>query len=267
MKILTQNCWGVLNRNRRKRFDIIAKTIQDRPYDIVCLQEVFLRRWHSQPFHRLDGYCNSYQKGIISLKGGLLTLTRQLPKEVTFHRYQAQGNLFSQQVTDAALGKGFLETIIEDEESQEELTIINVHNVSIYRPNHNQEMHLLAQSEQLFAHVKNKIENGKKIILVGDFNFERESMPYRAFVSILDDATSSLKSQLNFIANSGETEEMRHIYQNFAKLPKPALSQGNQWDFFFTNVGGVKKAQYVTHTHQYPSDHLGISVEIEVGDR
>ncbi len=234
MKILTQNCWGVPKRNRRGRFDIIAGTIGNRPYDVVCLQEIFFSRWYKQSFAALEKYCHSYQKGVITMKGGLLTLTGQQPKEVAFHRYQVQGNLFSQQVTDAALGKGFLETIIEDEESQEELTIINVHNVSIYRPNHVQEMHLLAQSEQLFRHVKNKIENGRKIILAGDFNFERESMPYCAFAKLLDDSTSSLSSR---------------------------------WDFVFTNYGKAdcaKKADYVTHRHCYPSDHPGIMVEVKL---
>ncbi|MEK6853103.1 MAG: endonuclease/exonuclease/phosphatase family protein [Nanoarchaeota archaeon] len=261
MKILTQNCWGVPIRNRRRRFDIIAETIENRHYDIVCLQEIFLRRWHSQSFHRLDEYNHSYQEGFISLKSGLLTLTKQTPKEVTFHRYQAQGNLFSQQVTDAILGKGFLETIIEHEELHEDLTIINVHNVSVYRPRHNQEMHLLAQSEQLFEYVKKKIEKGRKIILAGDFNFERESMPYYAFANLLEDMTSSLESLLDFIGNS--EEETQHIHREFVKHP----AKGNQLDFVFSNIGKTKKSQYVTHISQYPSDHLGISVKIEADDR
>lgn len=257
MRILTQNCWGVPIKKRRKRFDIIAKTIQKRPYDIVCLQEVFLHRWYEQSFKELHNYHHSYKKGVISLNGGLLTLTRQKPKEVTFHRYEVQGDIFSQQITDAALGKGFLETIIEDD--NKEITVINVHNVSIYRANYHQKMYLTAQAEQLQEHVRRKVSKGNTVILAGDLNVVRGSILYSAFAKLLNDAASSLESQLDFIANQ-ETEKVQHIHYNFTKLPEN--QHGSNLDFVFANMGETKKARYVTHFGHYPSDHPGIYVDI-----
>ena len=230
MKILTQNCWGVPKTERRKRFNIIADTIRNRPYDIVCLQEVFLRSWHQQSFADLESYHHSYQEGIISLKGGLLTLTKQQPKQISFHRYEVQGNLFSQQITDRLLGKGFLETIIED--NKEDLTIINVHNVSVYQPHYAQKMYLLAQSEQLLNHIQKKTENGERVILAGDFNFERGSNLYRNFAIMLNDLTSPLRTF--------------------------DLFKYNQVDFIFASSGNAEKADWVTHGGLCPSDHPGI---------
>lgn len=236
MKILTQNCWGVPKKERKKRFDIIADIIRNRPYDIVCLQEVFLRRWHRQSFAGLESYHHSYQEGIISLKGGLLTLTKQPPKEVAFHRYEAQGNWFSQQITDRILGKGFLETIIEDD--GEDLAVINVHNVSIYKPHYSQKMHLLAQAEQLLEYVQKKTENGQKVIVAGDFNFERGSNLYRNFAIMLNDLTSS----------PGTFDWFEY----------------DQIDFIFANCRNTEKAAYVGHLGRCPSDHPGLYADLEL---
>lgn len=233
MKIFTQNCYGVPVKHRRKRFDVVAKTIRERPYDIVCLQEIFLHRWYEQSFKELSDYHHSCQQGLISMKGGLLTLTKQPPKEVIFHRYGVQGNVFSQQITDVALGKGFLETIIEDD--KEDIAIINVHNVSVYQRCWSQKMYLMAQAEQLLDYVRKKAETGQKVILAGDLNFERESNLYRNFAIMLNDLTSSLKTF--------------------------DLFKYRQVDFVFASSGNAQKANWVTHRGLCPSDHPGVCAE------
>ncbi|MBU0470429.1 MAG: endonuclease/exonuclease/phosphatase family protein [Nanoarchaeota archaeon] len=239
MKILTQNCNG-FSRNGKKRFEIIAETIRTKNYDAVLLQEVFFCN-HQKTFENIPKssfedspqFRSSYEKGFLFLKGGLVTLTKKEPTSLKFYKYDSQGNFFNLQ--NLFLGKGFLETIVED------LVILNTHTLCtqnyeeiLYKP-------LREQIDQLLEHVRHRKNQGRTVLLGGDFNFSKNSGLYRWLKEELEDLTENIK-------------DLKHV----------PYSQG---DFIFAttlvDTPSNHNSFYVTHGLRYPSDHLGICGQVD----
>ncbi len=172
----------------------------------------------------------------LTTKGGLVTLTKAKPLEVSFHPYQNQGNFFTPQKWDRLIGKGFLETIIEDPQLGK-VTVINTHNVCTYTDD--TDRYLEAQAEQLLHRIKFHAENGEFIIVAGDFNFKRKSKLYPQFRALLHDATEGL----------GDFHLLEYETIDYILL-------GDKYNCNSTYV-------YQDLYKKYPSDHPGIFVEVE----
>ena len=235
MRILTWNIHGAYLYDRDERFPRIKKAIEEIQPDIACIQEAFFPKSRNM-LESISGYHPSYQTNFFpprTTKGGLFTLTKAKPQEVSFHPYQMQGSWRSEQKWDRLISKGFLETTIEDPEFGK-VAIINTHKVCTYSPE--PDHYLEDQVHQLVGHLEQ--ERDGLVIVAGDFNFERKTHLYQKVRTRLHDATASLG---NF-----------HLFDY-----QPI-------DYIFLNQEHQHTSQYVIVEWEdtYPSDHPGIFADI-----
>jgi len=235
MRILTWNIHGASLRDRDERFPRVKKAIEEVQPDIACIQEAFFPKSRKM-LESIEGYHASYQTNRFppkTTRGGLFTLTKAKPKKVSFHPYQTQGSWRSEQKWDRLIGKGFLETMVEDAEFGE-TTIINTHKVCTYSPE--PDHYLEDQVHQLVGHLEQERE--ELVIVAGDFNFERKTHLYQKVRTRLHEATAYLG---NF-----------HLFDY-----KPI-------DYIFLSQEHQHAPQYVIveWEDKYPSDHPGIFVDV-----
>ncbi len=251
MRIMTWNIHGVSLSDRKERFPLIKEAIEKCQPDILCIQEAFFNMSRKM-LESIEGYYVSYQtnwypipKLIQTTKGGLVTLTKAKPIEVKYNPYLAQGTWFTEQRWDRLLGKGFLETIIEDKEFGR-VTIINTHKVCTYTNDPDQ--YLEAQAEQLLKRIRKQKENGEFIIVAGDMNFQRRSKLYPQFKELFHDATEGLQ-------DAAESFQKLHLFEY------------KTIDYIFTGNKYLCEPAHVYHEswHKYPSDHPGVMVDIKPG--
>ena len=251
MRILTWNIHGASLRDRDERFPLIKKTIEEAQPDIACIQEAFFRKSRKM-LESIKGYYVSYQtnwyplpKLIETTRGGLVTLTKEKPLEVNYHPYLAQGTWLTEQRWDRLLGKGFLETIIQDKEFGR-VTIVNTHKVCTYKKDDDIDDYIIAHSKQLLGKIKELKENGP-FILAGDFNFRKKSLLYSQFRDLLHDATEDLHDAAEHLQNL-------HLYEEYRTI-----------DYIFTGDKYHCTAEYLRDQswQKYPSDHPGKLAEIK----
>ena len=238
MRILTWNIHGISLGDRNERFPKIRNAIEQYQPDVACIQEAFFQKSRSM-LSSLNEYYISRELNLfppLTTKGGLVTLSKAKPLEVSFHPYQSQGNILTEQKWDRLIGKGFLETIIEDPQFGK-VTIINTHNVCTYTDDI--DGYLEGQTEQLVKNVRKRKGNGERIIVAGDFNLKRSSRLYPQLMGMLHDATEGLE-QFHFFE-----------YETI--------------DYIFTGDKHHVESAYIYHEswQKYPSDHPGILVDIK----
>ena len=249
MRIMTWNIHGASLRDRDERFPLIKKAIEDTQPDIACIQEAFFPKSRKM-LESINGYYVSYQTNwypipgmIKSTAGGLVTLTKGKPTEVNYYPYLTQGTWVTEQRWDRLIGKGFLETIIEDKEFGR-VTIINTHKVCTYTDD--TDKYLESQADQLLQRIHQQKEKGELIILAGDMNFQRQSKLYPQFKEILHDATEGLHE---FI------EEVQKLH----------LFKYKTIDYIFTGDKYHCEPMRLYHKSwkKYPSDHPYIIVNLK----
>ena len=241
---MTWNIHGASLRDRDTRFPLIKEAIEEAQPDILCIQEAFFPKSRKM-LKSIAGYHVSYQLNWLrppSTRGGLVTLTKAKPLDVSFQSYQSQGSWFTEQRWDRLLGKGFLETIIEDTKLGK-ITIINTHKVCTYTQDTDQ--YLEAQTEQLLKDIRKRKEKGELIILAGDLNFQRRSKLYPQFQELFQDTTEGLHQTM----------------ENFHKLH---LFEYETIYYIFVGDKYYCEPTYVHHEdwQKYPSDHPGVMVDV-----
>jgi len=261
MRIMTWNIHGASLGDRNERFPRIKQAIEKYRPDIACFQEAFFPT-SREMLESIEGYYVAYETNWYpfprfaeSTKGGLVTLInkeRLVPfdetklVEINYNPYLTQGTWFTEQRWDRLIGKGFLETVIQDKEFGK-ITIINTHKVCTYTKNIDK--YLEAQAEQLLGRIRKHKEKGELIILAGDMNFSPQSKLYPAFRELLHEATEGLQPALE-------------------NLRKMNLLGYETIDYIFTGNKSHWQAQYVSHESwpseaKYPSDHPGICADVK----
>lgn len=203
LKIYTQNCKGIPFTDwRRRRREIINK-IKELDPDVVFLQEIVLK--NNLAHFALPGYEVVAVTGALFVKGGLVILSKLKIKNFYFQKFQAQGKIFSQQITDRFLGKGFL--VAETEDGQ---AFINTHLVSFYSEAPKSDKNRTSQLRQLLA----TAGNYPSAIIGGDFNFTPDSEDYALARAFLKDAAEDLSPtfenhKVDYIFATGERATRR----------------------------------------------------------
>ncbi|MCX6750978.1 MAG: hypothetical protein NTZ83_05950 [Candidatus Pacearchaeota archaeon] len=152
--------------------------------------------------------------------------------KIEFYKFKAQGTIFSKQILDRFIEKGFLVGYLGN------AVYINTHLVATYKKEKGKRVKILnKQFEQLLGFVKEKIKEGKEIILGGDFNFNSNSRNYKEITKILVDNT--LKPILKI---------------------KSEYKYG-QRDFIFSSKKESENYEEPLYPF-YVSDHPGVSVEL-----
>lgn len=189
MKVFTQNLY-YLGFKRNQRINEIKQYITYRKFDLMFLQEIVL----NSSFKKFDNLLNEdfeyFVKGRIGPKGGLAIISKKKFDKIEFYKFKEQGSIFSKQLIDRIIEKGFLVGYKGKE------VYINTHLVATYRNERGKAVeNLNRQFEELLKFIKQQIKQKNKIILAGDFNFTPHSKNYKLITDLLTDNTKNQKNK------------------------------------------------------------------------
>lgn len=182
--IVTLNAFGVPSGRTEARLRTIARELNDRALNAVCLQEVQWFRYAPLLFKAFTNFPHAaWEPHLYAPKGGLMTLTRAALRNPRFIPFTERGWMLGPTITDRMLHKGML--ISELTHGNMEITLINTHLAANYSGNWDRSNRYArleaAQLEQL-AVVVNGVPEERMVIVVGDFNIPRYSWLYHDFL-------------------------------------------------------------------------------------
>lgn len=178
LTIFVQNILGLPFINIHHRLSTIANTIHTQNPDIILLQEVNLTAY-IKFFQILDlKYQLFYSPSKLINQGGLLTLVNKKysVSDFKFTKYKNQGNIFSLQLTDQILKKGYQSLCLKDLG----ICLINTHLVTCYFTPNNPDSNHSSQIKQLSQFIT--YQKTKNLIIGGDFNFTPDTNSYYQFL-------------------------------------------------------------------------------------
>jgi endonuclease/exonuclease/phosphatase family metal-dependent hydrolase len=184
-RIVTFNCFGIPIPSLARRMATLARTLNQHPADLVCLQEVQLhlvRRMIVRGCHGLP-YA-AFEPFLYAPKGGLLTLARSPIEAQGFTLYPERGRRLALTIADVALHKGALLTRLQAHGRT--IVAINTHLSANYAgdwsPSHPYARTERDQLQRLASLVA--AQPADAIVLVGgDFNVPRHSQLYEEFIT------------------------------------------------------------------------------------
>ncbi|MGH2543737.1 MAG: endonuclease/exonuclease/phosphatase family protein [Ardenticatenaceae bacterium] len=182
--VVTFNAFGVPSLWTQARLRTIARELNDRALNAVCLQEVQWYRYVSLLWQAFSNYPHaSWEPHLYAPKGGLMTLSRQPQYNTEFIPFDERGWFLGPTITDRMLHKGML--VARLQHGNMPITLINTHLAANYSGNWSRSNRYArleaAQLEQL-AQVVNAQPQERAVIVVGDFNIPRYSWLYHEFL-------------------------------------------------------------------------------------
>ncbi|KAI2800706.1 Sphingomyelin phosphodiesterase 2, neutral membrane (Neutral sphingomyelinase) [Blomia tropicalis] len=202
LKILCLNCYGLkwISPNRAERIAWIGEYIIDNEYDIVCLQEIFVRKDYEYLSSRLRQqlpYCHWYTNSGLVGSSGLATFSNIPIESVHFHQFRLQGTPLKPYHGDwyARKGIGYARLCLQQQHQQPSSLIIHLFNQHLLA-NYGGEQygdqygaHRACQAYEIARYVEticSTIDSDNSIlILAGDFNMLDNELGYRMICSRL----------------------------------------------------------------------------------
>ncbi|MDQ4079047.1 MAG: endonuclease/exonuclease/phosphatase family protein [Chloroflexota bacterium] len=182
--VVTLNALGVPSTRTRARLRTIARELNDRALNAVCLQEVQWFRYAPLLFEAFTNFpYGSWEPHLYAPKGGLMTLTRQPQSETQFIPFEERAWFLGPSIADRMLHKGIL--ISHLTHGNMPITLINTHLAANYSANwsrSNRYAKLEAAQLKQLSRVVNEQPNHRMVIVVGDFNIPRYSWLYHEFL-------------------------------------------------------------------------------------
>jgi endonuclease/exonuclease/phosphatase family metal-dependent hydrolase len=183
--VVTLNAFGVPSMWTQARLRTIARELNDRALNAVCLQEVQWYRYVPLLFKAFTNFPSaSWEPHLYAPKGGLMTLTRQPQHSAEFIRFEEKGWFLGPTIADRMLHKGMLVSRLQH--GNMPVTIINTHLAANYSGNwsrSNRYARLEASQLEHMARVVNAQPPEQMVIVVGDFNIPRYSWLYEEFLA------------------------------------------------------------------------------------
>lgn len=182
--LLTLNCFGLWLPNTRRRLKALARELEQRPYHVVCLQEIQLHKYQKL---LVEG-CASYpyvasEPYVHCPKGGLLTLSRIPVTSTSFEPYTERGLWFTPMLLDRLFFKGMLITRLTWKKIP--IVIINTHLLANFAGDWERGgMYARVEERQLrqLAETVQTQPIDSVIIVAGDFNIPRRTVLYKDFL-------------------------------------------------------------------------------------
>ncbi len=183
--LLTLNCFGLLLPGTRRRLFALARELENRSYQVVCLQEIQLHNFQKLMVKACTSYSYSaYEPYLHCPKGGLLTLSRLPIMNKSFEPYTERGLWYTPMLMDRLFYKGML---IQDLMwAGTPMVIINTHLLANYAGDwerHGMYARLEQKQLQQLAEIVRRQPADSFVIVVGDFNVPRGSGLYRDFLT------------------------------------------------------------------------------------
>jgi endonuclease/exonuclease/phosphatase family metal-dependent hydrolase len=191
--LLTLNCFGLWLPNTGRRLLALARELEQRSDQIVCLQEIQLHRYQKLLVNACGSYAHAlYEPYFHCPKGGLLTLLRIPITDKTFEPYTERGFWYTPMLLDKLFYKGMLITKLSW--AKVPVVLINTHLLANFVGDWERNgMYARVEQKQLqqLAETVRAQPADSLIIVMGDFNIPRGSEIYHEFI-----ATSGLTDPL-----------------------------------------------------------------------
>ena len=169
MRILSLNThlahWGL---DRSKRIKPIVKKINSLNLDIICLQEVFIKKDAKELEYLLKKSCYKYFYHVKNL----FVASKYKIFNKSYKIFKEQGRLFSYSFLDVLYQKAFQYFLLK----KEKIIVINTHLLSGAGK---QKRHYKNVRESQVLEILKHVKKKKKVIFLGDFNFLKNSEAYK----------------------------------------------------------------------------------------
>ncbi len=263
--VVTLNAFGVPSSRTSARLRTIARELNDRALNAVCLQEV---QWLRYAPLLLKAFTNfphvAWEPHLYAPKGGLMTLTRAEQHDSRFILFENRGWFLGPTITDRMLYKGMLVSKLTH--GNMPITLINTHLAANYSGNwgrDNRYAKLEAAQLAQLARVVNAQPPEQMVIVVGDFNIPRYSWLYHEFLeqSALHDPLGETKLP-TYRPNSlvpAAFASLLSIAIDHALVRVPPGTEARYESLVILQ----DKVKLVDGRHAHLSDHYGIHLRIE----
>jgi endonuclease/exonuclease/phosphatase family metal-dependent hydrolase len=183
--MLTLNCFGVPTPTTRARLLTLARELNARDDQVICLQEVQSHAYRRLLARACASYPHvAYAPFVHAPKGGLLTLARLPIVEFQFMLYRSRQVPYPPSLMDWLLHKGMLATRLEY--AGVIVVVLNTHLHANYSGNWDRRSrYTRGEAEQLreLAEVVRAQPPEALVVAAGDFNFPRGSWLYEEFLA------------------------------------------------------------------------------------
>jgi endonuclease/exonuclease/phosphatase family metal-dependent hydrolase len=264
--LLTLNCFGVPTPTTRARLLTIARELNARDDQVVCLQEVQSHAYRRLLIDACASYPHvAYTPFLHAPKGGLLTLARLPIADFAFTLYRSRRVPDPLALMDWLLHKGILATRLEY--AGMPIVVLNTHLNANYSGNwERRSRYTNGEAEQLrhLAEVVRAQPPEALVVAAGDFNFPRRSWLYEEFLAesgmidpLAGDTRPTVRAPLSF-------SERYSLPIDFAlvRAPNlPGLRIASDLRFVERIVFGGRP--------RFLSDHVGVELRVswdEIGD-
>jgi sphingomyelin phosphodiesterase 2 len=182
LKILTLNCWGIpyFSKKRAQRIKAIINTIKKSDWDVVALQEVWLKNDRLK-IEREAGFkfVTSFENKKL-IGSGMMLLSRYEILETSFYEFCAKGLSYKLKEFDFHTGKGIGFASIKTPFGV--IPFFNTHLIADYSAHSksaSNRIFRLAQIAEVVAFVESKVEDS--FIFCGDLNTSENDLEFRLF--------------------------------------------------------------------------------------
>ncbi|XP_026747376.1 putative neutral sphingomyelinase [Trichoplusia ni] len=277
VNVFTLNCWGipVVSKNRKERFEAIAKYLQESSHTIVCLQEVWSEFDYLNLKDSLKGvlpYSHYFYSGVNG--SGLCVFSKWMIQDVFFHQWTLNGYIHKIHHGDWFGGKGVGLCRIKHGNR-----LINVYCTHLHAEYHEDDIYLAHRVLQ--AHSTAELVNlttapADISILAGDLNATPGDISYKIITQLpkLIDPFCIEHKQIDFnnLNQVGTSDNANNSYSD-PRLCK-TNPEGKRIDHILYKVNAAWEAEVVNLGNPLPtrvpnkefsySDHNAVSVQIHL---
>jgi endonuclease/exonuclease/phosphatase family metal-dependent hydrolase len=242
MRILTFNT--LFKGDVRARLGVLGGLLERADYDVVCLQEVMVRRSAGLLRRTAPSYRHHVYAGAPLLRGGLVLLSRAPIVGQRFVRYPVAGRPRGEWL----MRKGFQVATIGD------LVVVNTHLSANRDGDWSAGNHYTRVQRAELEFLAGRLERDRPVVVVGDLNVPRGKPVFQDFL-----AATGLRDVL-----AGDT---RPTYRPTAEFPRPPA-----FDHVLVGTGLSGRAELVLQDpvrlpdgrEAFLSDHYAVAAEIGV---